>query len=64
VSAAIQLALDVRGYALPLDPEALAELSAFEVGHICSVLRLDEEQVECVEAAVAAVLAGEYGGGR
>lgn len=57
---AIQLALDVRGYALPLRPEVLADLNQFEVGHICACLRLDPEQTACVEQAVEAVDAGTY----
>ena len=35
-----------------------------EVGHILMCLRLDSEQVECVEQAVALVRAGAYGGTR
>ena len=56
-----QLRIDgVNGYGLPLRPETLAGLDPFTVGHICSTLRLDEEQTSCAEAAVAAVRAGNY----
>ena len=58
---AVQLRLDgVNGYGLPLRPEALAELTEFEVDHICACLKLDAEQTRCAEAAVALVLTGGY----
>jgi hypothetical protein len=53
----------VAGYGLPLRPEALAELSEFERGHML-VLGLHDEQVAVAEAAVAAVREGSYGRGR
>lgn len=52
--------LDVKGWNLPLRPELLADLNIFEVGHICMVLKLDDEQTSCIEAAVEAVQAGKY----
>ena len=61
----LQLRIDgAVGYGLPLRPEALIGLNSFEVGHILMCLRLDSEQVECVEQAVALVRAGAYGGTR
>jgi hypothetical protein len=61
VSAAIQLRIDgAEGYGLPLRPEALAELSEFELAHICSTLELDADQRRCAQAAVEAVQAGRY----
>jgi hypothetical protein len=62
VSAAVQLRIDgANGYGLPLKPEALAELSEFELRHVLRVLDLDDQQMACAETAVAAVLRGDYG---
>jgi hypothetical protein len=58
----VQLRIDgATGYGLPIRPQALAELSDFEVGHILLCLRLDDEQETCVEQAVALARAGAYG---
>lgn len=57
---AIQLRLTGEGYALPLRPEALADLNEFEVRHVLRVLDLDDQQVEVAEAAVALARRGEY----
>jgi hypothetical protein len=61
VTGGVQQRLDVQGYALPLDPHVLADLSEFEVAHVLACLDLDDEQRDCAEQAVAAVLAGVYG---
>lgn len=58
---AVQLRLDgVKGYCLPLRPDLLADLNIFELGRICQVLALDDEQTRCVEQAVEAARAGTY----
>jgi hypothetical protein len=60
VNAAIQTALAIGGYALPVDPVRLADESIFQVRHILRTLDLDDQQVACAEQAVALVLEGSY----
>ena len=61
MSAPIQQRIDgVAGYGLPLRPEALAELSEFELAHILYCLELDDEQIVAAEEAVRRVVAGTY----
>jgi hypothetical protein len=60
MSAAVQLMLVEGGHALPVDPVLLANENCFEVRHILRGLDLDDEQIACAEAAVAAVRAGTY----
>ncbi len=58
---AVQLRIDgVKRYALPLRPEILALDSELERAFVYACLKLDPEQEEAAEAAVVAVLAGEY----
>jgi hypothetical protein len=62
VSAAIQTALPVAGYALPVDPIALAREPGdiFAVRHILRGLDLNDEQVAAAEEAVELVRQGLY----
>jgi hypothetical protein len=62
VNAAIPTALAISGYALPVNPVALASEPGdiFTVRHILRGLDLDDEQVEVAEAAVELVRQGVY----
>lgn len=59
---AVQTMPPVTGYALPVDPVALATLPGdiFEVRHILRELHLDDEQIACAEAAVELARQGHY----
>jgi hypothetical protein len=64
VSAGIQTALAIGGYALPVDPVRLAAENCFEVRFILHELRLDEDQIAAAEEAVELARRGAYPVGR
>jgi hypothetical protein len=65
VNAAIQTALAIGGYAVPVDPVALAQEPGdiFAVRHILRELHLDDQQIACAEEAVEMARWGEYAKG-
>ena len=63
MTGAVQLRLTSEGFSLPLRPETLVGLNQFEVHHVLRVLELADDQIACVEIAVALVREGRYGVG-
>ena len=57
----VQIRLVAGEYVLPLDPVRLAWESDFEVRHVARCLNLADDQIECLERAVALAREGRYG---